>query len=125
MVHRANRDLLGAGMVILGISWTAAVLWTAGENFNCDGEGGHAICGSGSKLLFVPVAGPLLAAGHIEFCSGWTCPTIWSAIQAAGAALIIAGAIGHDVPKRRAGPEVSLLPVLSPRVSALALNVSW
>ena len=128
MSRRTRRGLVQAGFAVLGAGWTAAALWTIIENLNCEGEGGARTCGSRSQLLFVPVAGPLLAAGHIELCSGWTCPALWSAIQATGAVMIAAGVFGSAVGREdvhRAVPTVRLLPVLSPKVTALALNVTW
>jgi hypothetical protein len=130
MVHRPRTGLRDAGAATLGVSYAVAVL--LGINLLVVGDGGECgHCSSQGVLLMLPVAGPLVVA--------WTTPggarsgelwpfAVWSGVEAAGAALLIAGWAGHDVLEwhpRDPPAKVSLVPTLTPRVGALSLNVSW
>lgn len=121
-----------AGAVTFGVSWGLAALadWALLSNHADDNE--CPTCKSGWSLLFVPVAGPLITAVRTnrDSTSGLTYTVLgaWSLVEAAGAALLIAGIVGHDVPKPpapHAGPTVSLIPAFSPQLGAVALNVTW
>lgn len=127
-VHRVRRDALAAGLVIHGIGTIAASLVGLANGSCVDKKGDDTACETRGKLVYVPVFGPALAAGHLAICGGWICVGNLTLIQAVGGTLIVMGAIGHDVategPRARA-PDVSIVPVISRQVRSFALNVAW
>jgi hypothetical protein len=130
--HEFRGGLLTVGVFTFGLSWGSAMVvggfgWLGAtvDNENCGR------CGSQAKLMFVPLAGPLLAESRqdvrdLDFSSWiyWT----WTAVEAAGVAMIVVGLIGHDVAQAdgmRPGPAVTVVPVVQNGLRALALNMRW
>jgi hypothetical protein len=129
LVHRPRFGPLITGAVVFGVSYGLAVFFGYGYLLtNIDGpEDG----GAQAWLLFIPLAGPLLAASNQESSDipdlGWATYVGWSLAQVAGTALLIYGAVGHDVPRTRRQPRsaVGFAPVFSQTALGLALNATW
>ena len=135
VVHQQRAGFLTAGGVTFGVSYGAALL----AGFFVTGARNEDNCGlcasdhpveSKPPLILVPVAGPLLAWWQAPESSRGS-PVVWvawSGLQAAGAAMLIAGMVGHDVVEWRPapeGPRVRVLPAITPELGALSLDVSW
>jgi hypothetical protein len=128
MVHRARPGLIISGAAIFGASYAASLmvgLLVAGTSVDCEG------CGdSHASDYVIPVAGPVIAWSRKPADRrGSPAPWVgWSALQAAGVAMLVVGIRGHDVPEWRpldGGPRVTIVPTLTPSSGALSLDVSW
>jgi len=84
-----------------------------------------------AKRAIIPFAGPYLVARNLppyERPSSIWPYAAWSLIEVAGATIMVVGLIGHDVPERRAKrprATASLVPVVTPQLGALSVNVTW
>lgn len=128
LVHRPRFAPLITGAVAFGLSYGLAVFvgWGYAVVGIDDGHDG----GSQAWRLFIPLAGPLLAAPKSKDAGadlpdlGWATYAAWSLAQVAGTASLIYGAVGHDVPRTRR-PAVGFAPVFSRTGLGLALNATW
>jgi hypothetical protein len=131
-VHRLRAGVLAAGAVTFGLSWGAAVVAAEGVLL-VYADGCDRACGSpAADRMFIPIAGPLLAQSQPDARTAFGFPSwtyaAWSVVQAAGAAMIVVGLIGHDVPAPEATPPrpaLTIVPIMTKRSSVLALNVAW
>ena len=130
LVHRPRFAPLVTGVVVIGVSYGLAVFasWAYAVASIDDGSNDG---GTDAWLLLVPLAGPLLAAskdgsGDLPDL-GWAKYGAWSLAQVAGTALLIYGAVGHDVLRKRpqSRPAVGFTPVFSRTAFGLALNATW
>jgi hypothetical protein len=127
-VHRPRLAPLITGAVAFGVSYGLAVFaaW-AYTVVSIDGPED----GSQPWRLLVPLAGPVLAASEDDSGTsrdfGWAAAIAWSVVQVAGTALLIYGAVGHDVPARRRPPDrgVAVTPVVSRTALGLGLTATW
>ena len=127
-IHEQRTGLLVAGTIVFalvyGVTLMAAIISWDGIDGPCSD------CHSQSLLLSIPVAGPWAAnfsAPPDERVSTWFVAA-GSGIEAASLAMIIVGAIGHDVPLEPlpATPtKVSLVPLLTPQGGTLSLRMRW
>lgn len=131
MVHRARKGLLIAGLITFGVSWGLAVLGTAALNDESDSNScTTASCQDAADVLWVPIAGPILAQnadpGNGD---GWPLIIMWSLAQAAGATMTIIGMIGHDVLVDSRGRRVSsnwqVLPTMTANSQGLMLRATF
>jgi hypothetical protein len=128
-VHRARLGLVIAGGATFQVSWGLALLTGITAFAGCiDSDPG---CPRGPELFMIPIAGPLIvASGHYEGVPSSWAPVLvgWGLVQAAGAAMLLVGLAGHDVPaspRVPPPPRISLAPLLSPQARGLALGVTW
>jgi len=132
VVHQERKGLLVAGGVTFGVSYGLAVLLGL---FTTGGGGGlerdnETVRDGRFPVIIVPVAGPMLEWWRAPASSRGS-PMVWaawSATQAAGAAMLVAGFVGHDVVEWRPvpeGPRVRVVPAVTPQSGALSLDVSW
>ena len=127
-IHERRAGLLAAGTVVFGLVYGITLL---GAIISWDGvDGPCSDCHTQSLLLSIPVVGPWAAnfsAPADERVPTWAVAA-WSGLEAAGLAMIIAGAIGHDVsvnaPSATA-PRVSVVPLVTPQAGVLSLRTSW
>jgi hypothetical protein len=128
-IHEQRTGLLVAGTLVFaavyGITLMGAIIsWNGVDGGTCSD------CHSQSLLVSIPIAGPWAANFSVppdERVPTWFVAT-WSGLEAAGLAMIIVGAIGHDVPidTLSATPaRVSLVPTLTSQVEMLSLRTSW
>jgi hypothetical protein len=118
MVHTTRKGLVIGGSVTFAISWSVAVFYST----IFSGAEGCYDCGRLSRVLWIPVAGPMLAddagnhtAAHIAFGA-------WTLTQAAGLTMLAWGLVGHDVPAAEAGPvQVHLVPTVGRNRTGLVL----
>jgi len=130
LVHRPRFAPLITGAVVFGVSYGLAVFfgWAYAVASIDDGSNDG---GTDAWLLLIPLAGPLLAAstdGRGDLPDlGWAKYVGWSLAQVAGTALLIYGAVGHDVPgtRRQRRPAVGVMPVFSRTALGLTLNATW
>jgi hypothetical protein len=127
-VHQYRTGLLAAGTVVFGLVYGITLL---GAIISWDGvDGPCSDCHSQSLLLSIPVAGPWAAnfsAPPDERIPTWGV-AVWSGLEAAGLAMIIAGAIGHDVTitaPSTVPARVSVVPLVTPQAGLLSLRTSW
>src|SRR5438309_1105879 len=70
-------------------------------------------CNDSTDYLWVPVAGPMIFAARNNGAGSSGAYILWSATQAAGIIMFIAGEVGHDVMEyrvARGGPTLQLAP---------------
>jgi hypothetical protein len=130
--HRIRVGLLAGGAVTFGSSWLAAA-FVGASVLAVEGDGCDRACSAPApKDMFIPVAGPLLAGAQpgarvdLGFPS-WVYPA-WSVVEAAGLAMMVIGLIGHNVPQpesRPSLPALSVVPIMTKGLNAVALNVAW
>jgi hypothetical protein len=132
LVHRPRLGPLISGAVVFGVSYAAAAFFAWAGLVTCI-EDDDPNCGSQAKFLLIPLAGPLIAASRDGGSSdlfdefGWPTYAAASLVQVAGAALLIYGAVGHDVPRKRPLPRgaVGFAPVVSRTALGVGLNGTW
>ena len=122
MVHAVNKGLVIGGSITFGVSWGLALLATAvaSDAHNCTD------CGKVSHVLWIPVAGPVIADAVDDSSSSFEHVFLggWSLVQAAGIAMFIVGLVGHDVPAYQAKAEpvqLHLVPSVGRNRTGLAL----
>jgi hypothetical protein len=127
-LHEQRTGLLVAGTIVFGLVYGITLM---GAIISWDGiDGPCSDCHSQSLLVSIPVAGPWAAnfsAPPDERVPTWFVAT-WSGLEAASLAMIIVGAIGHDVPLEPipASPtKVSLVPLLTPQGGTLSFRMRW
>jgi hypothetical protein len=127
-IHEQRTGLLVAGTIVFGlvygITLMAAIISWDGVDGPCSD------CHSQSLLWSIPVAGPW--AANFSAPPDERVPTLfvaaWSGLEAASLAMIIVGAIGHDVTLNipSATPaKVSVVPLVTPQAGMLSLRTSW
>jgi hypothetical protein len=86
-VHRARRGLVTGGAITFGVSWgLAATISLLLNDSSCTGS-----CRDSASYLWIPIAGPLVVAARDDSSDGDSIFVLWSAAQAAGAAMLIVG----------------------------------
>jgi hypothetical protein len=137
MIHERRSGLVFAGELAFGLSYTLAVLVSVnlwGRDYGVDPEEGPCrTCKALALSLDIPVAGPLIA--YTQAPPGdrpWQLllvTGVWSAVQAAGAAMLVVGLIGHDVPQEPVvtvrHTKISVVPFVTPEGGMLALRTPW
>jgi hypothetical protein len=123
-VHRPRRGLVTGGAITFGVSWGIAATFSflLSTDNNCSGSG----C-NGVDYLWIPVAGPLVVAANSNSDSTGVL-LLWSAAQAAGVVMFIAGMVGHDVMEYRYaknGPTLQLGPMIARDANGLGLMARW
>jgi hypothetical protein len=110
--------------LVYGITLMAAMISWDGIDGPCSD------CHSQSLLVSIPVAGPW--AANFSAPPDERVPTsfvaVWSGLEAAGLAMIIAGVIGHDVTRNirsRTSAKVSVVPLVTSQAGMLSLRSSW
>jgi hypothetical protein len=123
-VHRARRGLVTGGAITFGVSWgLAATISLLLNDSSCTGS-----CRDSASYLWIPIAGPLVVAARDDSSDGDSIFVLWSAAQAAGAAMLIVGLVGHDVMEyryARSGPSLQLAPLFARNASGMALTARW
>jgi hypothetical protein len=133
MIHKRREGLVVAGTVVLSTTYlfqlfiAAEVAVTA--NYTCN------YCSKQAGLLLIPIAGPWLGARVSGYSVWWSVPgdgssltyLIWSGLEAAGAAMLIVGLVGHDVPEEPAskGRNLTFFPFVAPQAEGLSALMHW
>lgn len=123
MVHRRRRGLIIAGATTFAVSWSLAVLLSLTSSSsdctqNCDSRSAFAI----------PVVGPAIFAARHPKANGTGLFVVWSLTEAAGAAMLVAGLVGHDVPLQRVSqrePALHVTPMLAHDGGGISLTTRW
>jgi hypothetical protein len=127
-IHEQRTGLLVAGTIVFGlvygITLMAAIIGWNGVDGPCSD------CHSQALLWSIPVAGPW--AANFSVPPDERVPTLfvaaWSGLEAASLAMIIVGAVGHDVTLNIPSAtltKVSVVPLVTPRAGMLSLRTSW
>jgi hypothetical protein len=135
-VHHAYKGALIAGLITFGTSWGFAVLIAGAfsrENSSPSNTGddcsARQTCAHIAEVLWIPLAGPLLARGvDSSDMPPFDIVVFWTIAEVAGAALTAVGMIGHTVPDRRARRRwaaLNLVPMVSRDQGGLALGARW
>ena len=127
-IHERRTGLLVAGTIVFGLVYGITLM---GAIISWNGiDGPCSDCHSQSLLWSIPVAGPW--AANFSAPPDERVPTAfvaaWSGLEAASLAMIIVGAIGHDVTLNipSATPaKVSVVPLVTPQAGMLSLRTSW
>ena len=117
-----RRGLVTGGAITFGVSWGIAgtVSLLASSCTGCNNDN--------TDYLWVPVAGPLIVAARESGSGGLGIFILWSAAEAAGVIMFIAGMVGHDVTEykvARGGPTLHLSPLLARDTQGLGLTARW
>jgi len=127
-IHRPRTGVLVAGAIVFGLVYGITLM---GAIISWNGvDGPCSDCHSQSLLWSIPVAGPW--AANFSAPPDERVPTLfvaaWSGLEAAGLAMIIAGVIGHDVPRKMpssAPAKVSVVPLVTRQAGMLSLRTLW
>jgi hypothetical protein len=129
MYHRPFGPLVTAGEATFYTSYMLAVVTGVLVAITGGGiDGPPCSCNSQIALWAVPVLGPVLGDAYGSSGNRITWPfAVWSGVEAAGAAMMIVGFIGHDVPVETftPPPRVTVVPTVKRQLSALSLNFNW
>ena len=127
-IHERRTGLLVAGTIVFGLVYGITLM---GAIISWDGvDGPCSDCHSQSLLWSIPVAGPW--AANFSAPPDERVPTLfvaaWSGLEAASLAMIIVGALGHDVTLNIPSAtlvKVSVVPLVTPQAGMLSLRTSW
>jgi hypothetical protein len=132
-IHQLRPVVLGTGIAVFSIIYGLTLLDSllTYDGF-IDGDP-CSYCKKQALLFLIPVAGPWLGESVQPTGPGYgnhlyTLDAIWSGIEAVSLAMIIIGAVGHDVPVKpfdKPATKVSLVPLLTPDGGALSLRLRW
>ena len=125
--HRPRRGLVIGGAVTFGVSWglAASISLLLSDCSGCSGTSNNI-----AEVLWIPIAGPVLAGSRDSGSNDTAFWILWSVAELAGATMFIIGVVGHDVTtyKRvagRNGPTLQLTPLLARDTSGMALTARW
>jgi hypothetical protein len=124
--HEPRTVLFVAGylafMAVYGLTLMAsAIVWRGG----IDNEGPCSDCKSQAVLFAIPVAGPWLAdtdPRDLRYVA------VWSGLEAVSLAMIIVGAIGHEVPNAPVPAplaKLSVVPLVTSQAEMLSVRMAW
>ena len=133
MIHERRWGLIVAGYVVTSTTYVfqlfIAAEVAATANYTCN------YCSKQAALLLIPIAGPWLGGRVSDYSVWWSVPgdgtrqayLIWSGLEAAGAAMLIVGAVGHDVPQDPSAQRRSLtfMPFATPRTEGFLVSMRW
>jgi hypothetical protein len=135
-IHEQRPGLKLAGELTFGLSYAVALIgsFVASVGGPSDPESGPcSTCNIVAVSLAIPVAGPLIAYTQVQK-GGNPGPLllfagVWSGVEAAGFAMIVAGLIGHDVPEEPTVTvrhrKISVVPSVTPEGAMLSLGRPW
>jgi hypothetical protein len=127
MIHESRSGFVLAGSLTLYPAYLVQLLAAAGASLGST-DSSCSYCSKQAALLLIPVGGPLLAteADPQHKQSSLAPALIWGGIEAAGAAMLIVGLVGHDVPQEpRPGRDLAFLPFLAPHAEGLSMAMRW
>ena len=107
-----------------GLQLLAALALAAGD----PGEGGCSSCNQ-AGILLVPILGPVVVSldppgqDAASLAIGFT----FAGLELAGAAMLIVGLIGHDVPQapNSSYGRIAFLPLVAPQAEGLSMLMHW
>jgi len=125
--HRPRRGLVIGGAVTFGVSWglAASISLLLTDGSSCSGS-----CRNSADVLWIPIAGPVLAGSRDSGSNDTAFWILWSVAELAGVTMFVIGVVGHDVTtyKRVAGRgdvTLQLSPLLARDTSGMALTARW
>ena len=92
--HRARKGLVIGGAVTFGVSWglAASISLLLTDGSSCSGT-----CRDMAEVLWIPIAGPVLAGARDSGSDGSAFWILWSVAELAGVTMFVIGLVGHDV----------------------------
>ncbi len=91
-------------------------------------SGGGSSCSNGAGILLIPILGPVVVSldppgqGAASLAIGFSL----GGLELAGAAMLVVGLIGHDVPEAPYSySRVAFLPFVAPRSQGLTMSMRW
>jgi hypothetical protein len=128
MIHEPRRGFVLAGSLVLLPAYIVQVLAAAGTSLSAT-DSSCSCYSKEAKLFLIPIAGPWLASRAApQQEQGSPLPyLIWGGLEAAGAAMLIVGLVGHDVPQEpfARGRNLTLLPFVTPQAEGLSFLMHW
>jgi hypothetical protein len=131
MVHRPRRGLIVGGAITFGISWGIAAFASYFALYVGNTESNPCVytCHDTGVVLWIPIAGPIVAEARDPGSGGRAFAIGWSVVQLAGATMLALGIVGHEVPARRRvaqdRPTFHLAPLLARDASGITLAARW
>jgi hypothetical protein len=143
MIHEESSGLKLAGELTFWTSYSLALLgslvvWTTHLGLDSDPDSGPCrTCNVAALSLAIPVVGPMIVYAEVPKNEAFQrnpwpllLPLgIWSAVEAAGVVMWVAGWSGHDVPEEPAVTvrhrKISVVPSVTSDGGMLALRTPW
>ena len=129
MIHEQRGGFVTAGGIVFGATYGLQLLaaFALAVGGSADG-GGCSSCSNGAGILLIPILGPVVVSldppgqGAGSLAIGFTL----GGLELAGAAMLIVGLIGHDVPQAPYSyGGIALLPFVTPKAEGLSASMRW
>jgi len=128
MIHEPRGGLVTAGGIVLGTTYGLQLLAALTFAIGVPDDGGCSSCNQ-AGILLVPIIGPLVISldppgqDAASLAIGFT----FAGLELAGAAMLIVGLIGHDVPQApySSSSRIAFLPLVAPQAEGLSMLMHW
>jgi hypothetical protein len=125
MIHERRQGLEVAGAVIMIPAYLLQMVLSFGVTLSGIDGAPPGNYGQAGLLTLIPVLGPWLGPSSVGEPLPFQWALAWGGIEAAALAMIIAGEVGHDVPRESEGSKVSFAPFVTPEGDGLSLRMRW
>jgi hypothetical protein len=125
MIHKPRAGLLVTGVVIAAPAYLLQMLLSLAYSPTIQTyDEPCSYCAKATALTLIPIVGPWLGSREAGTPDDKGA-LIFGGIEAAAAAMIIIGLVGHDVPEEREGSKGSLAPFVTPEAGGLSARMRW
>jgi len=129
MIHEPRGGFVTAGGIVFGTTYGLQLLAAFAIAVAGSAEGGGcSSCSNGAGIMLIPFLGPVVVwldppgQGSASLAIGFT----FSGLELAGAAMLIVGLIGHDVPQAPYSySRIAFLPFVAPQAQGLSMAMRW
>jgi hypothetical protein len=125
MIHERRPGLVVAGAAILLPTYLLQPLLAFGVTLSGIDGAPPGNYGQAGLLTLIPIIGPWVGPSSVGEPLDARLTVAWCGLELAAVAMIIAGEIGHDVPREPAESKVSLAPFVTPEARGLSLRLRW
>jgi hypothetical protein len=128
-IHEHRSGFVLAGGLVVVPAYLLQVVAAAGISLSATDSTCSSCYQTEARLFLLPIVGPWLGSRAAPAQErGSPVPyLIWGGVEAAGAAMLIVGLVGHDVPLEPVpqGPNIALLPFITPQAEGISALLHW
>jgi hypothetical protein len=128
MIHEPRQGFVSAGGIVFGATYALQLLAAFAVAVSGTDSGGCSYCSNQAGILLIPILGPVVVSldppgqGAGSLAIGFTL----GGLELAGAAMLVVGLIGHDVPQAPYSyGRIAFLPFVAPQTQGLTMSMRW